>query len=178
MKKVYGIIMIMLLVLVSGCTKVEQGKYKEGTYFGFDETSKTTAVVYADEKGFIKSVFIDVVYGQTQADKTKVYTTKQILGDAYGMKETSANAGVIEGGAEWYEQMKSLSDKVIEEQGIDWLEFKYKATNDEGKTIFTDEMPTGKTEADKKYTDSVAGVTISVDADYKAVNAALDKALK
>lgn len=180
MKKISGIILTVLLVMISGCTKVEQGDYKEGTYFGFDEESKTTAVIYVDDKGMLKSVFIDAVYGKTLEDKTKVYTTKQILGDDYGMKTASENMGEIEGGAEWYEQMETLADKVVEEQGIDWLEFKYKVTDDGEpvKVTYTDTMPEGMTEEDKTYTDSVAGVTIHVDAVYNAVKSALDKAKK
>lgn len=178
MKKIGGLIVAALLILVTGCTKVSEGNYKEGMYFGFDATSKTTAVVYVDSQGMIKGVFIDAVYGQTQPDKTKVYTTKQILGDAYAMKTASANMGIIEGGAEWYEQMESLADKVVDEQGIDWLKFKYRVTDTNGVTTFTDTLPTGQTEADKLYTDSVAGVTIHVDASYNAIKSALDKAKK
>ena len=39
------------------------------------------------------------------------------------MKETSANIGVIEGGAEWYEQVEVIEKKVVEEQGIDWVKW-------------------------------------------------------
>lgn len=178
MKKLYVILIALTFVLVTGCTKVEQGNYKEGTYFGFDDVNKQTAVIYVDKDGMIKSVFIDAVYGQTQPDKTKVYTTKQILGDAYGMKTASANMGIIEGGAEWYEQVNAIATKVVEKQGIDWLKFKYRVTDENGVTTFTDTTPTGQTEKDKLYTDSVAGVTIHADASYNAVKSALDKAKK
>lgn len=180
MKKLVGIMIALTFVLITGCTKVEEnvGAYKEGTYFGFDEESKTTAVIYVNDKGMLKSVFIDAVYGKKQADNTTVYTTKQILGDAYGMKATSANMGTIEGGAEWYEQMENLASKVVAEQGIDFLEFKYRVTDEEGNVTFTDELPEGQTEDDKTYTDSVAGVTIHVDASYKAIKNALDQAKK
>ena len=172
MKKVYGILLAALLVLVAGCTKVEQGNYKEGTYFGFDAKNQQTAVVYVDSTGKIKSVFVDAVYGQKQTDGTTVYTTKQILGDAYGMKSASA------AGNEWYEQIKLLTDKVVEEQGIDWLVFKYRVTNANGDLEFTATKPDAQTEAQKNYTDSVAGVTININPSYTAIKNALDKAAK
>ena len=178
MKKLYVLLVAMTFILVTGCTKVEEGKYAEGTYFGFDEVSKHTAVIYVDDKGMIKSAIIDAVYGKKQPDGTTVYTTKQILGDAYGMKPASSNMGVIEGGAEWYTQVNNFAAKVVEEQGLDWFEFKYRVTDVNGKTTFTDTTPTGQTEADKLYTDSVAGVTMHADASYNAIKNALDKAKK
>lgn len=144
------------LVLMTGCEKVsEQGVYKEGTYFGYDEYESygenfvTTAVVYVNENGMIKSVFIDSTY-----TKNGVNTSKKVLGDDYAMKSTSANMGVIPGGAEWYEQAEKIEEKVISEQGLDWVKWE-----DEANT--------------KLDLDTISGVTISADSYINAVSNAL-----
>ena len=158
MKKFLVTLMICALVLVTGCTKVEdEGNYKEGIYFGaskefesYGQKYVSTATVYVGNDGKIKSVFIDSTY-----NKDGVNTTKKTLGDDYGMKATSANIGAIPGGAEWYEQINNLETKIVEEQGLDWLEW----SNDE-----------------KTKTDSVASVTITVNTYYEAVMNALAQA--
>ncbi len=160
MKKFLTLSFVLVgLFIFSGCEKVEEkGIYKEGTYFGSVEYESyganyvTSAVVYVNENGMIKSVFIDSTY-----DKDSVNTTKKTLGDAYGMKETSANIGVIPGGAEWYEQVKKIEDKVVAEQGIDWVKW-----SDEAKT--------------KLDVDTISGVTISSDSYINAVSKALSQA--
>lgn len=158
MKKILLSLSLLLIVFLVGCEKVEEGKYKEGTYMGtYKYTSSgknyvTNAVIYVDDAGMLKSVYIDSTYF-----KEDVYTTKKALGDAYGMKANSAKLGVIEGGAEWYEQIKTFEDKVVAEQGIDWV-------------TFTDEA--------KTKTDAVSGVTISVDTYHAAVKSALEQAKK
>ena len=147
------------IFMFTGCEKVsEKGNYREGTYFGYDSYESyganyvTTAVVYVNEDGMIKSVFIDSTY-----DKDSVNTTKKSLGDNYGMKETSANIGVIPGGAEWYEQVAKIEDKVVSEQGLDWVKW-----SDEAKT--------------KLDVDTISGVTISSDSYINAVSKALSQA--
>ena len=158
MKKVlFSLFMIGTLSVLSGCEKVEeQGKYKEGTYFGYaqeesyGEILTTTSVIYVDENGMLKSVFIDSTY--IKDDKV---TTKKALGDDYGMKETSANIGVIPGGAEWDEQINTLEKKIVEEQGTDWIKW----SSDDNTKL-----------------DSVSGVTISADTIIKSVENALNKA--
>ncbi|MDD2519271.1 MAG: hypothetical protein PHG18_05235, partial [Bacilli bacterium] len=100
MKKFLMTIMLVALVLVTGCTKIEEkGDYKEGTYFGSSKEFESygnkfvsTASVYVGADGKIKSVFIDSTYNKDGAS-----TTKKTLGDAYGLKGTSANIGVIQG---------------------------------------------------------------------------------
>lgn len=155
MKKFLCFLTIFALVFTVGCEKVtEEGKYKEGTYFAnvASDTSVVTAVAYVDENGILKSLFIDTTY-----TKNGVNTTKKALGNDYGMKATSASKGVIEGGAEWFEQINTLENKIVEEQDLDWLKW-----SDEGKT----------------KTDSVSGVTISVDKYYEAVTNVLEQAKK
>lgn len=149
---------------IAGCEKVEKktevkkGDYKEGTYFAsveapsYGKTYLTTAVVYVNENGFIKSVFIDNTFFQDNK-----YTTKQVLGDAYGMKSASAGNGVIKGGAEWYQQVNEISKKVVAEQNLNWVKWA-----DDTKTKL----------------DGVSGVTISANTYIDAVTAALAKAKK
>lgn len=157
LKKLLVIAAVFGFALVSsGCEKAEEGSYKEGTYFGsveavsYGKTYVTTAVVYVNEDGMIKSVFIDNTYF-----KDDKYTTKQVLGDAYGMKDTSSKNGVIEGGAEWYEQVEVISDKVVAEQGLDWVKW----TDDTNTKL-----------------DGVSGVTITASTYVSAITAALEQA--
>ena len=88
-----GIILVALLLVTTSCEKVEEeGNYKEGTYFGFVQSESygkvytTTSVIYVDQNGKIKSVYLDSTY-----EKDNISTTKKTLGDDYAMKETSAN---------------------------------------------------------------------------------------
>lgn len=160
MKKFLSLCVICFgLILMTGCEKVvEQGIYKEGTYFGYDSYEShgdnfvTTAVIYVNENGMIKSVFLDSTY-----TKDDVLTTKKSLGDDYGMKSTSANMGNIPGGAEWYEQAGKIEEKVVLEQGLDWVKW-----SDEAKT--------------KLDVDTISGVTISADSYINAIGNALKNA--
>ena len=152
MKKYLGLFLGLLLCffVVTGCEKVENGNYKEGTYYGsyidtYGETSSVaTAVVYVDESGMIKSVFLDTVY-----KKGDVLTTKKTLKDEYGMKPNS------EVSKEWYEQVNLIEAKVIENQNITFI-----GLNSDGKT------------------EAIAGVTMKIDALYNALNNALEQAKK
>ena len=157
MKKILLSLLLLLTIGLTGCEKVEEkGAYKEGTYFGYaseesyGETLTTTAAIYVDANGNLKSVFIDATY-----IKDGIVTTKKALGDEYAMKETSANIGVIPGGAEWDEQVNTLEEKILAEQGLDWIKW--------------------SSEDDTKL-DSVSGVTISVDTMIDAVSMALNQA--
>lgn len=157
MKKIALGLVIVSVLFLSGCTLLGSGKYKEGTYFGskvYESQGKqyvATAVIYVSDNGKIATVFIDSTY----TTKDGVATTKKVLGDAYGMKATSASIGVIAGGAEWFEQIKVLEDKIVSEQGLEWLKY---------------------SDATNTKTDSVSGVTISVNDYYAAVKIALDQA--
>ena len=155
MKKIV-VCLVMGILFFTGCTKVEEkGDYKEGTYYGYVESESygktyvTSAVVYINEEGSIKSVFIDSTY-----IKDEVVTTKKSLGDKYSMKATSAKSGKIEGGAEWYEQAKTLETKIVEEQGTNWVKY----------------------QSDNATLDSVSGVTIKANTLVEAVNKALEQA--
>ena len=152
MKKYFGIALALVLsfFVLTGCEKVNEGNYKEGTYYGYVEDnyggskSVATAVVYVDASGMIKSVFLDTTY-----TKDGVLTTKKSLGDAYNMKQAS------EVGKEWFEQVNLIEAKVVENQNISFINL-----NEDGKT------------------DAIAGVTMKVDALYKALETALNSAKK
>ena len=156
MKKILIYSMFILLLVISGCTPVETGSYKAGTYYGTaidsygDENNTATALVYVNSDGVIESVFLDTTY-----TKDGVVTTKKTLGSEYGMKGVSESIGNIPGGAEWYEQVNTLENKVVEEQGLEWLTW-----SDKEKTI----------------TDSVSGVTIKINALVEALSNALNQA--
>ena len=151
MKKI--LISLICLLSLTGCEKIVEGNYKEGTYMGSDTFTSygkqyvTTSVIYVDSNGVIKSCYIDSTY-------VKDGINKKVLKDDYGMKETSKNIGVIEGGKEWYEQVKVIEDKVVEEQGLDWVKY------DETGTKL----------------DSISGVTISVDSYIRATSNAIEQA--
>ena len=78
-----------------------------------------------------------------------VLTTKKTLGDAYNMKQAS------EVGKEWYEQVNLIEAKVIENQEISFIKL-----DSDGKT------------------DTIAGVTMKVNALYSALEDALKDAKK
>ncbi len=161
MKKIKNLLLCFSLISIiffTGCEEVpEKGIYKEGTYFGYAQSESygliltTTAVVYVDDLGMIKSVFVDTTYSNV----TATLTTKKVLKDNYGMKETSAGIGTIKGGAEWYEQVETLENEIVKQQGLNWIKW---------------------TDDTKTKTDSVAGVTIEIDDIYTAINNALNEA--
>ena len=81
-------------------------------------------------------------------DTTYNGSTKKTLKDDYNMKKYNPSAA-----GEWYEQVEKLENAIVENQGIDFI----KLDND-GKT------------------DAVSGCTIKIDALYKALNMAIEKA--
>ncbi len=163
MKKWISItVLVFLGLFFCGCEKVEkEGIYKTGTYTGvvpyesYGKQYVTTATIYVGKYGNIESCYIDSTY-QTDAG---VITTKKALHDDYAMKETSANIGVIPGGAEWYEQVEAIEKKVLEEQNLDWVKW----SNDT------------KTKLDL---DVISGVTITADTYIEAISQAIAQAKK
>lgn len=148
------IMILMLGVLLTGCEKVETeplGDYKEGTYLGSAVDSYGGSENTAFAVVYVdKNGMIKSVYVDTTYTKDMVVTTKKVLQDHYGMSS-------IAGTKEWDEQVQLLEQKIVEHQGIDFITWK-----DDEKTT----------------TDSVSGVTIKIDAMYKAVTEALKQAHK
>ncbi len=114
MKKILISITVLILI-ITGCTKVEElGDYKSGTYFGsfIDDESVATAVVYVDDNGNIKSVYLDTTH-----EKDGVLTTKKTLGEDYGMKVASPIS------KEWFEQVGLLEKEIVSKQNLDWIKW-------------------------------------------------------
>lgn len=150
MKKLI-ILLLVTTLAITGCEKVSDS-YKEGTYKGEaidnygGEENIATAEITIDSNGKIVSVVLDTTY-----TKDGVKTTKKTLGSNYGMKKGNSDYG--ESYLEWDEQVKLLEQFVIDNNGID----KIKLDND-------------------SKTDVVSGCTIKIDALYKALENAIEKA--
>ena len=161
MKKYLLAILFVMVICLTGCEKekvkdnVEKGNYKEGTYFGYaydkNYDAYATAVIYVNENGMIKSVFLDSTYINKNKSATTT-TTKKVVGSEYGMKTVSEKNGKITGGAEWYEQMNAVEKYVIEHQNIDVT------LDDKGKT------------------DAISGATLNLKPAVEALTDALNKA--
>lgn len=149
MKKILCLLLVVPF-LFTGCEKVNT--YKEGIYEGSvvdnygGEDNTATAKITINAEGKITDVYLDTTY-----TKDGVQTTKKALKDDYGMKEGNSAYGHAE--YEWYEQVEALEKAVIDNQGIDFLKL-----NEDGKT------------------DAVSHCTIKIDALYKALENALNKA--
>ena len=147
MKKL--LVIALMAILLTGCGS---DKLKEGTFEGSaidtygGEENTATAKVTIDSEGKITDVYLDTTY-----TKDGVVTTKKTLGDEYGMKTGNSEYGSAE--YEWYEQVEALEKAVIDNQGIDFLNL-----DEDG------------------YTDAVSTCTIKIDALYKALEDALNKA--
>lgn len=149
-KILLGLLLGMMCFNVVGCGK--DNKLKEGTFEGSaidtygGEENIATARITIDAEGKITDVYLDTTY-----TKNGVETTKKNLGNEYGMKAGNSQYGAAK--YEWYEQVEALEQAIIDNQGIDFLNL-----DDDG------------------YTDAISKCTIKVDALYKALEDALNKA--
>ena len=125
------------------------------------QVDATVAAVLLDKDGKIISCRLDAVQNKaTLAEGVYTVTnlkTKMELGDDYNMakygKDMDMNGdGIVK---EWYEQAEALEKAVVEKQGIDFI-----TLDKDGKT------------------DAVSGCTIKIEALYKALEQALNKAKK
>lgn len=149
MKKILCLLLVSAF-LFTGCEKVDT--FKEGVYEGSavdtygGENNTATAKITIDAEGKITEVYLDTTYTHDG-----VQTTKKALKDKYGMKVGNSSYGQAE--YEWFEQVESLEQSVIDNQGIDFLNL-----DEDGKT------------------DAVSKCTIKIDALYAALKDALNKA--
>lgn len=122
MKKIFlSLVAVAMVFVISGCEKVELGKYVQGTYEGTTidnyggEENMAIATIVVNNEGKIESVNLDTTYKES---------TKKELRDDYNMKTYNPNAA-----GEWYEQVEALEKAIVEHQGLDFLKL-----NAEGKT--------------------------------------------
>lgn len=125
------------------------------------------AAVTLDADGKIASCQIDAIQvkasvdgtGAIAADAKTEFTSKYDLKEAYGMKETSAGIGKIQGGGEWYEQIDKYEQWCV------------------GKTI--DEVKAGVGEDEYPSDEQLlTGCTIKTGDITKAVADACEKAVE
>lgn len=90
-------------------------KDEDGTPIEID----VTMCLAVEANGVLSHVVFDVAQDKMTVDAegvcetpTELPTKREKL-EAYGMKETSASKGVIEGGAEWYEQADNLAAGLV-----------------------------------------------------------------
>lgn len=152
--RIYLIVFMFLIFMFTGCEEMpEKGIYKEGTYFGTSEYElvgmkfTTTATIYVNDYGFIKSVFID----STCLDGN-VSSTRKSLKNTNAL---SANPEELVSNDSWDKQIDIIEKSIIKEQDLNFIKWE----NDE-KTI----------------TKSIDGVTMPIKDVYEAVNDALMQA--
>lgn len=129
MKKIITLVLSVVLVmsLFTACGKTEEvktglavipaasDKSKDaGEEDGLAQVDATAVAVLVDSKGVIRNCAIDVVQtkinfnaaGEITTDLAATYDSKQVLGDAYGMRGASPI------GKEWNEQANALAEYV------------------------------------------------------------------
>lgn len=160
MKKIFliGIISLVSIFMFTGCGEMpEKGIYKEGTYFGYSSklegtlTYTTTAVIYINEYGMIKSLFIDSTYSDTPG----LFTTKKYESYSYEISSPSTTESDIITIPDWNKQVKLIENAVLKEQGINFIKW-----IDDNKTV----------------SESIDGVTMPINDIYTAINNALNEA--
>ncbi len=121
--------LLTLFALVSSLTMA--GEYIPGTYRGSKESTHKRGFSYTnfvtmvvDQEGRIEQVFIDATFPVDARDLSKGFSTKQLMGESYGMKAAS------EIGKEWNEQADAIAAHVIENQGIAFNVNEDKTTDD------------------------------------------------
>lgn len=138
--------LLLITVLLTGCGS---NSLKEGTYEG-----SATDNYGGEENTATAKITIDSEGKITDVYLDTTYTTKE--GIKTTKKELKENYGMIKYGQaqyEWYQQVEALEQAVIDNQGIAFLNI-----DEDG------------------YTDAVSTCTIKVDALYKALEDALNKA--
>lgn len=135
MKKVLGLLSVF--TVISSLTMA--GDFTPGTYKAAKEASHrggfnytNFVVMEVDESGDIESLYLDATFPVDTKDLSKGFSTKQIMGDSYGMRAASP----IE--KEWDEQADAIAAHVVANQ-----EVAFKVNED-------------------KTTDAIAGATVKV----------------
>lgn len=102
-------------------TKDADATAEEGKQDGKTQADLHVAAVTIDADGKIVAVDVDSIQmsatfapdGSVVKGTEQAFKTKKELGNDYNMKNTSASIGVIEGGAEWFEQVAAFEKYVV-----------------------------------------------------------------
>lgn len=102
-------------------TKDADATAEEGKQNGKTQADLHVAAVTIDAEGKIVAVDVDSIQmsatfapnGEVVLGTEQSFKTKKELGNDYNMKNTSASIGVIEGGAEWFEQVDAFEKFVV-----------------------------------------------------------------
>ena len=142
-----------------------KGMYTPGVYFG--ESNGYLAVITVGERGAITNVAIDAIYcfeikvdGASQDPKEySSCTTKQTLGDDYGMLNAVPGEGYGSDNYEWYQEANMMAAAVLANQGwnADWAITDGHFVADDAEVV----------------ADGIVGVTVSVGGFQAAVEDAL-----
>ena len=146
MKKLLTLLLVTVLLTGCGSNTLKEGTYEGSAVDTFDGQENTATAKITIDAD---GKITDVYLDTTYTPEGGKPTTKKTLGKDYGMYGHPYGSQT----AEWFEQVEALEQAVIDNQGIDFLN--------------VDEAG---------YTDAVSTCTIKVDALYKALEDALNKA--
>ena len=146
MKKLLTLLLVTVLLTGCGSNTLKEGTYEGSAIDNYGGEENTATAKVTINKD---GKITDVYLDTTYTTKEGIKTTKKALGKDYGMYGHPYGSQT----AEWFEQVEALEQAVIDNQGIDFLN--------------VDEAG---------YTDAVSTCTIKVDALYKALEDALNKA--
>ena len=152
----------------AGTTTTEGAKYAKAglgvvSSYSDGQVNSTIAAVGLDADGKVQYIDIDVAQSTPGGDSEKTKTKKE-LKEEYGMKGVSKSMGVIEGGAEWYEQAAAFEQYCTGK------------TAEEIANIETEKRDEEHTSVPKTGSDLAAGCTMDIGEFKEAVAKAIANA--